>query len=344
MVRKNLLKGLTLPKSIEYSVEEEKGEYLEYAKIVAYPFERGFGITIGNALRRVLLSSIQGFAVSAISFTVHTKEKTYQISNQFETLPGVKEDIIEIIANIKKLQIRVEGDDTDSILFTIECRGSGVIKGSDFEKNNVKITNPDLVIFTADSDANVDLEVQIDFGRGYIPADLQARYQEQHGVIAIDSLFSPVKRVNYTVEPTRVGQRNDFDKLVLEVWTNGSLSAKDAVGQAAFIAEKYFATFVNFDDKAVIDTEKFEEEDSKRKKIFKSSIDILELSARSSNCLKRVNISLISELVKKTEADLSSVSNFGEKSLLEIKEKLAGFGLKLGMRDADINSDSSFIR
>ena len=340
MTKKNLLKGLTLPKTVEYEVVKEDGGNKEYAKIAAYPFERGFGTTIGNSLRRALLSSIQGYAVSSLMFHVRKDGNLTTISNEFETLPGVKEDIVEIIANIKKLALKCSGEDFESQVMTISCKGSDKdkeLKGAAFAKNGIEVINPDLHILTMEKDVDMDIDVQIDFGRGYIPADMQKNYVvETYGTIAIDSLFSPVVRVNYSTEPVMVGQRNDFEKLILEVWTNGAISAVNAVGQAAFIVSEYLQKFINFDKSEVLNSQEIEKGENDRIELLKSSIDRLDLNSRSLSCLKRININFIYELVQKNEDELLREKNFGEKSLGEIKAKLQGLGLSLGMTGLEL--------
>ena len=337
MTKKNLLKGLTLPKTVEYEVVEEDGGNKEYAKIAAYPFERGFGTTIGNSLRRALLSSIQGYAVSSLMFHVRKDGNLTTISNEFEALPGVKEDIVEIIANIKKLALKCSGEDFESQVMTISCKGPGELTGAAFAKNGIEVINSDLHILTMEKDVDMDIDVQIDFGRVYIPADMQKNYVvETYGVIAIDSLFSPVVRVNYSIDAARVGQRNDFEKLVLEVWTNGAISAVNAVGQAAFIVSEYLQKFINFDKSEVLNSQEIEKCENDRIELLKSSIDRLDLNSRSMSCLKRININFIYELVQKNEDELLREKNFGEKSLGEIKEKLQNLGLSLGMTGLEL--------
>ena len=335
MVKKNLLKGLTLPKTIEYAVEKEDGDWKEYAKIVASPFERGFGTTIGNTLRRALLSSIQGYAVSSLMFTVKKDGKNVQISNEFENLPGVKEDVVEIIANIKKLAIKVSGDGFDTQVITIECKGPGVLKAEAFAKNGITIVNSDMHILTMESDVDMTIEAQIDFGRGYIPADLQKKYIEQYGVIAIDSLFSPVSRVNYSIETARVGQRNDYDKLILEVWTNGSISAVDAVGQAAYIASEFLQKFINFDKNTILNSQEIEKSENERKDLLNSPIDKLTLKKGSLKKLKEKNINIIYDLVSKTEDELIQEKSLTDALLTEIKKSLEGLSLTLGMTNLE---------
>ncbi|MBO5770817.1 MAG: DNA-directed RNA polymerase subunit alpha, partial [Spirochaetales bacterium] len=219
MARKNLLKGFKRPTGI---ISDHTVATADYGKFVAYPFERGFGTTVGNTLRRVLLSSIQGYAVTAIRFTTFNNNEqrvAHMVTSEFEPLKGVREDISDIIAAIKKLQISMP-EECEGTVLTIPCKGPGVVTGADFERDQVTVTNKDLVIFTMMEDCDLEMEVQIDLGRGYVPSELNEKYSEEPGVISIDAFFSPVKRVKYSIEPTRVGQINDYDKLVLEIFTD----------------------------------------------------------------------------------------------------------------------------
>ena len=234
MARKNLLKGFKRPGAVtcDHAVSTS-----DYGKFVAYPFERGFGTTVGNTLRRVLLSSIQGYAVTAIRFTTFGgdgQSEPHLVTSEYEPLPGVREDISDIIAAIKKLQISMP-EESEGTVITLSCKGPGVITGKDFERNQIEITNPDLPIFTMMDDCNLEMEVQIDLGRGYVPSELSDKYTEELGTISIDAFYSPVKRVKYSIEPTRVGQRNDYEKLTLEVWTDGTITPDNALGEAAKI-------------------------------------------------------------------------------------------------------------
>lgn len=338
MVRKNLLKGLVIPHDTDYVVKEEEttpGVNPTYGCFTAYPFERGMGTTIGNALRRVLLSSIQGYAVSAIKFTVKSSDgTTHQVSNEFESIEGVKEDIAEIIAALKKLEIKANEEDEDkTIVFVVEAKGPCKLTGADFEKAGVEIMNKDIHILTLEKGTELEIEVQIDLGRGYVPGELGDKYKEQYAVLPIDALYSPVKRVRYKVEPTRVGQRNDYDKLTLEVFTDGTVSPSDAVAQAAHILNTYLSAFVNFDPKAIVSNDVMDENDARINNILNTSVDVLELSVRSSNCLRRANINTLYDLTQKSEFDIAKERNFGKKSLLEIKEKLKEWGLGFNMKD-----------
>ncbi|MFA6775936.1 MAG: DNA-directed RNA polymerase subunit alpha [Sphaerochaetaceae bacterium] len=333
MARKNLLKGFKKPKGITF---EHSAVEPNYGKFIAYPFERGFGTTIGNTLRRVLLSSIQGYAVTAVKFTSFNEDGApHLVSSEFEQLPGVREDITDIIAALKKLQIRMP-EDSEGTNLLIECKGPGVITGANLERDQVEITNKDLVLFTMMDDANLEMEVQIDLGRGYVPSELNEKYIEEIGTIPIDACFSPVKRVKYSIEPTRVGYRNDYDKLTLEVYTDGTIAPQNALAEAAKIAKDHFQIFINFDETLINSNDEIDEEEERVRKILNTSVEELELTVRSSNCLKNANIRTIGDLTKKTEDEIAKTRNFGKKSLQEIKEKLKEWNLSLGMTDYSV--------
>jgi DNA-directed RNA polymerase subunit alpha len=337
MARKNLLKGFKKPKGITFEhslVEPDSGRF------IAYPFERGFGTTIGNTLRRILLSSIQGYAVTAVKFTTFNQEGVpHLVTSEFEALPGVVEDITEIISRLKKLRIAMP-EDVEGTVLLIECKGPGTITAANFELDNVTVTNKDLVVFTMMEDANIEMEVQIDLGRGYVPSEISEKYIEEIGTIPIDAAFSPVTRVKYSIEPTRVGQRNDYDKLVLDVFTDGTISPENAVAEAAKIAKDHFAIFINFDESLVNSNDEIDEEEERVRKILNTSVEELELTVRSSNCLKNANIRTIGDLTKKTEEEIAKTRNFGKKSLSEIKEKLKEWNLSLGMTDYSVLKNS----
>ena len=332
MARKNLMKGFKKPKSI--SMEHSKVEE-NYGKFVAYPFERGFGTTIGNTLRRVLLSSIQGYAITAVWFTYYDEAGSHLITSEFEAIPGVKQDICEIIARLKKLRVRMP-EEVESTTISIECKGPGVVTGADFEKDRVEVANKDLEIFEMESDANVEMVCQIDFSRGYVPAEISSNYVEIIGTIPIDAIFSPVVRVKYSIEPTRVGQRNDYDKLNLEIWTDGTISPENALAEAAKIAKDHFSIFINFDESMVNGDTEIDEEEEKVRAILATPVEELELTVRSSNCLKNANIRTIGDLTKMTEEEIGKTRNFGKKSLSEIKDKLKEWNLSLGMTDYSV--------
>lgn len=331
MARKNLLKGFKKPKGITF-------EHLEtnpnYGKFTAYPFETGFGTTIGNTLRRVLLSSIQGYAVSSVRITSYDADGVpHVISSEFETIPNVSEDTLEILNSLKQIRLRLSGDtEQDTILY--EFAGPGAVKSDDFAKEGqLEILTKDVPVFTMMDGARVEFEVQVDFGRGYVPAEVNEHYIEVVGTIPMDAIFSPVRKVKYAIEPCRVGQRNDYDKLILEVWTDGTINPEDALAEAAKIAKDHFSIFVNFNDSDFGASDDVDEGDERIRQLLNTPVEELELSVRSSNCLKNANIRTIGELTKKTEDDIVKTRNFGKKSLTEIKEKLLEWNLTLGMTD-----------
>ncbi len=331
MARKNLLKGFKRPKGITFEHSEVDENY---GRFIAYPFERGYGTTIGNTLRRILLSSIQGYAVSAVKITSYDEENTpHIISSEFDAIPQVVEDTPEIISNLKQLQIKLP-EDTEQKTILVECKGAKELTGKDLAKDNdLEIINADLKIATLMEKANIDLELQIDLGRGYVPAETNEKYIEVLGTIPIDAVFSPVTKVAFSIENTRVGHRSDYDKLILDVWTDGTVSPEDALAEAAKIAKDHFTIFINFDEDAIGGDDDIDEEEERVRAILDTPVEELELSVRSSNCLKNANIKTIGDLTRRTEEDIAKTRNFGKKSLLEIKEKLKEWNLGLGMTD-----------
>lgn len=331
MARKNLLKGFKKPKGITF-------EHLEtnpnYGKFTAYPFETGFGTTIGNTLRRVLLSSIQGYAISSVRITSYDADGVpHTISSEFETIPNVSEDTLEILNSLKQIRLRLPNDvEEDTLLF--EFKGPGAVKSDDFAKEGqLEVMTKDAHIFTMMEGAHLEVEIQVDLGRGYVPAEVNEHYIEIVGTIPMDAIFTPVSKVKYSIEPCRVGQRNDYDKLILEVWTDGTINPEDALAEAAKIAKDHFSIFVNFNDSEISGSDELEEGDENLKQLLNTPVEELELSVRSSNCLKNANIRTIGELTKKTEDDIAKTRNFGKKSLTEIKEQLLKLNLTLGMTD-----------
>ena len=333
MARKNLLKGFKKPSGLSF---EQKDLTQNYGKFEAYPFERGFGTTIGNTMRRVLLSSIQGFAVVAVRFTSRDADgKAHVISSEFDSIPGVVEDTPEIISNLKSLCVALTNEDEDRTIL-LENKSGCVITGKDFEvDSNIKILNPDLKIATIMKDASLDMEVQISLGRGYVPAEVNEQYKEVVDAIAVDGIFSPVTKVKYSIEDTRVGDSRDYGKLILEVWTDGTVSPEDAVGEAAKIAKEHFTIFINFDEKVINSEEEKDKTDKHIQEVKNTPVSQLELSVRASNCLNKAKISTLGDLTAKTEEDILKTRNFGKKSLAEIKGKLEEWGLTLGMTEAD---------
>lgn len=294
-----------------------------YGKLVAGPLERGYGVTVGNSLRRVLLSSLRGAAVTSV--------RIEGVLHEFSTTPGVVEDITEIILNLKQLIVRLHGEGPKTI--RIKASGKGEVLAADIVKDNqVDILNPHLHIATLNKEGRLEMEMEVNAGKGYVSAEKNKKEDQPIGVIPIDSIFSPVKKVNYNVEPTRVGQETDYDRLVMEVWTNRGLSPQEAVKSAAEILGKHFAMFVAPGEEGKEEDERLSKEEEELQKCLEQSVNELELSVRSDNCLKRARIRTIEELVRKTEAEMLKYPNFGKESLAEIKDALAEKKLSLGMK------------
>jgi DNA-directed RNA polymerase subunit alpha len=291
------------------------------ARIVAEPLERGFGVTLGNALRRVLLSSLQGAAVTAIQID--------GVVHEFSSLEGVREDVVDIVLNIKQLAVRMHAEGPKRM--TLRATGPGVVTAGQIETpSDIEILNPDHVLCTLDDGASVRMEFTVNTGKGYVPADKNRPEDAPIGLIAVDALYSPVKRVAYRVEPTRQGQSLDYDKLILEVETNGAVTPVDAVAYAARILQDQLQIFITFEEPKAKTADEAKPELPFNPALLKK-VDELELSVRSANCLKNDNIVYIGDLIQKTEAEMLRTPNFGRKSLNEIKEVLAGMGLHLGM-------------
>jgi DNA-directed RNA polymerase subunit alpha len=295
-----------------------------YVRFFAEPFERGYGITIGNSLRRVLLSSIMGAAITSV--------KIDSVDHEFSTIRGVKEDATEIVLNLKKVVLRME-DDRPRML-KIDTRGEGVVKAGDIiHDGGVEIINPEHHIATLSEEAKLYMEMKARIGRGYVPAERNRDEEDPIGTTPIDAIFSPVKRVSYNVSPARVGFRTDYDKLTMEILTNGSISALDALSFAAKIIREQMRIFINFEE--LDDFEAGDVKEGERQEFNDNlyrSVDELELSVRSANCLKNADIKYIGELVQKSEQEILMTKNFGRKSLNEIKEILSCMGLKLGIK------------
>jgi DNA-directed RNA polymerase subunit alpha len=336
MARKNLLKGIKKPKGISFQHLETDPNY---GKFTAYPFEHGFGTTVGNTLRRVLLSSIQGYAISAVKITSYGADGTpHNVSSEFDTIPNVSEDTLEILNSLKMLRLSLEGD-TEQATFFYEFKWSEdhtTITSDDFEKSGqLKIHTKGVDIFTMMEGAHLEFEIEVDLGRGYVSAEDNkgALNEDVYGTMLMDCIYTPIQKVKYSIEPCRVGERNDYEKLILEITTDGSISPENALAEAAKIAKEHFTIFVNFDESEYSSGDDMDEGDDTIKQLLNQSVEELELSVRSSNCLKNANIRTIGELTKKTEDDITKTRNFGTKSLAEIKEKLAERGLSLGMTD-----------
>ena len=311
-------------------IEKPKIECVEhsddwsYGKIVMEPLERGFGTTLGNSLRRVLLSCLPGVAV--------TKIKIDGILHEFSSIPGVREDVANIVLNVKSLTAKLFCEEPKTV--SINAVGPCEVKASDINiDSDVEIINPDLHIATLDEGAVLNMELTLDHGRGYVLADKNKTPNMPIGVIPIDSLFTPITKVNFTVTDTRVGQITDFDKLTLDVWTNGSIASNEAVSLAAKILSEYLGQFIGLTDN-VGDVEiMVTKEDDKKEKILEFTIEELDLSVRSYNCLKRAGINTVEELIKRNEEEMMKVRNLGRKSLEEVQQKLANLGLSLRQDD-----------
>ncbi|MBS3758475.1 MAG: DNA-directed RNA polymerase subunit alpha [Desulfobacterales bacterium] len=296
-----------------------------YGKFVWEPLERGFGITIGNALRRIILSSIWGAAICSV--------KIEGVMHEFSTIPGVLEDVSEIILNLKN--IRVKMDDTEEKTLEVDASGESVVRAGDIKSPDGKVTimNPDQHVATLSEDGELKMTMTVKAGRGYSLAETHKDPEAPIGTLPIDAVFSPINRVNYTIGNARVGQQTDYDKLTMEVWTDGAVAPENAIAYAAKILKEQLNVFINFDENAVPEIKKTEAEDATPKfnENLYLDVDELELSVRSANCLRNANITKIYQLVQKTESEMLKTKNFGRKSLNEIKELLTELGLSLGM-------------
>lgn len=313
---------LVLPKKIEF--DKEKFTDI-YGKFIAEPFERGYGHTLGNSLRRLLISSIEGAAVTAV--------RIKGAMHEFSTLKGVKEDALEILLNLKQLRFKVYSPGPEILHLKVNKR-EGEIYGKDVQlNNNVEIVNPDQLIATLDSDGELEMEIEVSRGRGYLPVEKQKRENIPVGTILLDALFSPVKKVHYEIETARVGQIVDYDRLILEIWTDGTIKPGDALSYAAKILKDSASIFIHYEEekeeKPILEEAKLVDE--KLKEILNQPVEIIELSIRASNCLKNAQIKTIGELVRKKDEELLAYRNFGRKSLEEVKIRLKELGLSLGM-------------
>ncbi len=319
-------RGFQLPKKINFE-EETITDF--YGKLIVEPLERGFGTTIGNSLRRVLLSSIEGAAVTAV--------RIEGVLHEFTTIKGIKEDVVDILLNIKKLRFKMQGEGTKIV--TVNAKGPAVVTGADINTvAGIEVLNKDNHIATIAKEASLNMEMYIKKGKGYVTADLNKDEDMPIDAIAIDSLFSPIKKVNFWVEKARVGRSTDYDRLILEIWTDGSITPQKAINDAAAILSEHLDLFIfEEEEKQVVDNPNAESitvigSNPDIEETFKKNIDELELSVRAYNCLKNANIKTIADLVQKTEYELLRTKNFGRKSLNEIKSVIQSMGLHLGMR------------
>ena len=314
--------GIEKPRIDCFDSQEEPS----YGKYVVEPLERGYGITLGNSLRRILLSSLPGTAPTSI--------KIAGVQHEFSTIPGVKEDVTEIVLNVKKIIARLHSQGPKTVY--IEAFGEQEICAGDIKSDGeVEILNPDLHICTMGPDASLNMEITIGHGRGYSSADKNKPGQTVIGLIPIDSIYTPVYKVNYNVENTRVGNMTDYDKLTLEIWTDSTISARDAVSLGAKILSDHLTLFTDLSETVSASTTVVEKEEDHRDKVLELTIEELDLSVRSFNCLKRANINTVEDLISKTGEDMMKVRNLGKKSLEEVQNKLAAMGLSLASEDSN---------
>jgi len=314
-----LWKGFQRPKSLEV---EQDTLTTTFGRFFAQPFERGFGTTIGNALRRILLSSVEGAAVTAV--------KIEGVLHEFSSIPGVVEDTTDIILNLKRIPFRIHSDHPETL--TLSAEGPGTIKAGDIQVTwNVEVLDPELPIVTLSEEGKISMEMRLKKGRGYVTADHNFDEDLGIGYIPLDSVHSPVCKVNYLVEDARLGQKTDYDKLILEVWTNGAVAPQDAIATASKLLKDHMAIFINFEEAPEEELDFPTTEDERLLEQMGRSVDELELSVRSYNCLKNANIKTIGDLVTKSESEMLKTKNFGRKSLNEIKDILAEMSLSLGM-------------
>ena len=301
---------------------EEDSHTATYGRFSCEPLERGFGTTLGNALRRVMLSSLYGAAITSVRIS--------GVLHEFSTIPGVREDVAEVVLNLKEVRLRLHSDAVK--VLRAHKKGAGVLLAGDLisDDQTVELMNPEHLICTLGPEADVEIEATVGSGKGYVLAEKNKTEEMPIGTIPIDSIFSPIRRVNYTVTPARVGRETDFDRLNLEVWTDGAVDPADAVAYAAKILKEQLSIFINFEEMAEVAPISPDEPEPLNAALFRS-VDELELSVRSANCLQNANIRFIGELVQRTEAEMLKTKNFGRKSLNEIKETLANLGLSLGM-------------
>ena len=315
-----MFKGFQKPKRLVANTETLTERY---GMFTAQPFQRGFGTTIGNSLRRVLLSSIEGAAITAV--------RIEGVEHEFSPIPGVVEDATDIILNLKQIPFKIMGDGIKTVRLTVD--GHGDVRSGQIETDaDVEVLDRDVHVATVSEGGRLSIEMRLKSGRGYVSADKNFDEDLALGYIPIDSVHSPVRKVNFAVEAARLGQMTDYDKLTLEVWTNGAVSPQDAIGYAAKLLKDHMSIFINFEEVPEQTEEISERGMDKMNEVLNRSVEELELSVRSYNCLKNANIQTIGELVQKTEAEMLRTKNFGRKSLNEIKEILANMGLSLGMR------------
>ena len=293
-----------------------------YGKFVCEPLERGFGITLGNSLRRVLLSSLQGAAITSV--------RIENVLHEFSTIPGVKEDVTDLILNLKKVRLKLHAAQKKAI--RLEAVGEGEVRAGDIlTDDTVEIVNPEQILATLSKDGRLTMSMNVEWGKGYVPAEFNKSEEDPIGTLALDSVFSPIRKVSYNITNARVGRKTDYDKLTLEIWTNGTVHPEDALAHAAKILREQFLVFLNFEEEEKVRTDERPLPPPEINENLFRSVSELELSVRSANCLKNADIKYIGELVQRTESEMLKTKNFGRKSLNEIKEILADMDLQLGM-------------
>ncbi|MBL8019424.1 MAG: DNA-directed RNA polymerase subunit alpha [Spirochaetia bacterium] len=321
---KHLLKGLKRPRQVEFVHEATQPNY---GRFVAEPFERGFGSTVGNSLRRTLMSSIEGTAITAV--------RIEGVSHEFSTIEGVVEDVTRIILNLKQLRATYDSENRDEPkIIHIEKRGAGQLTAADFAvDSSIQILNPDLHIATLNEDANLIMDVQFERGRGYVASEILKKNIDEIGTIAVDALFSPVRRVNLDVTETRVGQRTDYEKISLDIWTDGSIAPEDALAQAAKILKEHLTVFINFEEEQEEEVDETNELEETLRKNLEKHVEELELSVRSLSVLKSLEIETLADLVRRNEEELQKSRHYSPNCVEEIRQKLAELNLEFGMRD-----------
>jgi DNA-directed RNA polymerase subunit alpha len=318
------MRGFKRPRQVEFVQDVSQPGY---GRFVAEPFERGFGVTIGNSLRRTLMSSIEGTAITAV--------KIEGVPHEFSTIEGVVEDVTRIILNLKQVRSTYETENRDEPkVIRIEKRGAGILRASDLAvDSSIQILNPDLHIATLNEDANLVMDIQFEHGRGYVPAEVMKKGIEEIGTLPIDAIFSPITRVSYEITETRVGQRTDYEKLNLEVWTDGSIAPEDALAQAAKIIKEHLTVFINFEEEPEVEEEETSEIEEALKHNLDKDVEELEFSVRTLSLLKSLEIETVGDLVKRTEEEMQKSRHYSPQCVEEIKQKLAVMNLEFGMRD-----------
>lgn len=324
MSPRHLLKGFKRPRSIEFTTDSQQPGY---GRFIAEPFERGFGTTIGNSLRRTLMSSIEGTAITAV--------RIENVPHEFSTIEGVVEDVTRIILNLKQVRASYETENRDEPrVIHVEKSGAGILKASDLAvDSSIQILNPDLHIATLNEDANLIMDIQFERGRGYLPSEILKKNIDEIGTIPVDALFSPVSRVTYQVVETRVGQRTDYEKLILEVWTDSSISAEDAVAQAAKILKEHLTVFINFEEDFEEDEEETDELEETLRANLEKHVEELEISVRTLSLLKSLEIEFVADVVRRNEEEFRKSRHYSDQCLEEMRQKLAEMNLEFGMRD-----------